>query len=176
MMRQTAVILLVILSGSLETRALLRQLSEDKVRNKRTDFPVHPPGLVMPFCHEHPLLSFITPCLHLSTCPFFTSPVYLCLKAKAKTEVPPSSPFLIPAVCSLFDVTEKKAKRQKSLVQPALFSASLAFIVPDPANLFTLSSLPILILDRYRSLLSPFLSFHHCRFPPPCLFPSLTDR
>lgn len=37
-MRQTAVILLVILSGSQKTRALLKQLPEEKVRNKRTAF------------------------------------------------------------------------------------------------------------------------------------------
>lgn len=36
---ETAVILLVILSGSLETRALLRQLSEDKVRNGLSSAP-----------------------------------------------------------------------------------------------------------------------------------------
>lgn len=42
-MRQTAVSRLVILSGSLESRALLRQLSEDKVRNKQSVF-LHPPG------------------------------------------------------------------------------------------------------------------------------------
>lgn len=74
--RQTAVILLVILSGSPETRALLRQFSEDKVRTfLRTLL-----GLLRCSAMNNPSLFFPSPFPHIL---FFTLPVYLCLKAEA---------------------------------------------------------------------------------------------
>lgn len=79
---QTAVILLVILSGSLETRALLRLLSVDKVKNKRKDFPRFPPQLVTPLCHEQSS-AFTFPCVF-----FLTFPVC----HEAETKEPSSSP------------------------------------------------------------------------------------
>lgn len=100
-MRQTAVMLLVILSGSLETRALLRQLSEDKARNRRMDFSLQPPQLVMLLCQEQSS-AFTSPCVL-----FFHFACLSRLKAEAETKVPSSSPFLIPAVWSLFE--RKKA-------------------------------------------------------------------
>lgn len=114
-MRQTAVMLLVILSGSLETRALLRQLSEDKARNRRMDFSLQPPQLVMLLCQEQSS-AFTSPCVL-----FFHFACLSRLKAEAETKVPSSSPFLIPAVWSLFE--QKKAAFR---VQ----SSPLIFIIP----------------------------------------------
>lgn len=145
---ETAVILLVILSGSLETRALLRQLS--------TDFPRHPPRLVMLRCHEQSS-AFTFPCVL-----FFHFACLSCLKAEAKTKVPSSSPFLIPAVWSIFEQQEAAFRVQSSL--PSYFHPSLSLSLPR----ITSSLYPhchILILDRYSSLL-----------PPPRHFPPLTDR
>lgn len=155
-MRQTVVILLVILSGSLETRALLRQLSQDKVRNKRTDLPLHPPGLVMPLCHDHLLLSFFIHCLHLSMCPLFTPPVYLCFKSDAKQRSPHHHFSLIPAVWSLFE--QKRQSLEFSPACPCIFILLFNCLCSCQPLLFGRAA--YLILVRYSSLHLPLLSPH----------------
>lgn len=75
MMKQTAVV--VSLSGSLETRALLRQPSEDKKTNQRT-----PPPPLLSLLKATPFLF-----LHLSVRFSSTAPLDLRLKAEAQTGV-----------------------------------------------------------------------------------------
>lgn len=134
---QAAVILLVILSGSLETRALLRLLSVDKVKNKRTDFPPLPPQLVMLLCHEQSS-AFTFPSVF-----FLTFPVC----HETETKVPSSSPSWSlqfgPSLSSKRQCLEFWPACPLSL-HPSLLSSALA-------NLFRLSSLPIVILERYSS-------------------------
>lgn len=92
----------VILSGRRETGALLRQLSEGKVRKEAAILPVHPPGLVIP-PSLFSVLTFYTGCLYS---------VFLWLKATAKTQVPSLWPIF-------FTLSIWVGK--DSLVEPGLF-------------------------------------------------------
>lgn len=95
---------LVILSGSLETGALVRQLREGRAGNKPADFPLH-----HSLAHYSALPPTILCLLYLffSVCPFsfFILPVHQGSKAEAKKQqkkVPSLSPSLMPAVWSPF--------------------------------------------------------------------------
>lgn len=110
-MRQTAVILLVILSGSLEKRALLRQLSEDKARNKQTDSPLcsssaryAPPPSPFRVSFFHEAVCHVSKLRHKQRCPpgHLSSAMLLGLslgRKRQRLEFSPACPLvLIPSI------------------------------------------------------------------------------